>query len=240
MAIALQYNPTTGQITNWYDPAYFTPPSGSSTLEVTAAQYAAAQAQPGYTVQNGVLTPPTEAALLSLAQTQQITQLKSACDAEIQGGFPATINGVSTLVTLKQGGTSHDQTNAIMVAMMAQAAISQAKAWKPLTVTAPLSTITDNKGTYWVTFTGGTTGASLPSLPTDFSTFVTDGSVQWYKTGFRTGTSNGTVIVDPVTAVSLFGQGVVFVNDARARYEQLKIEVLAATTPSAVQSINWI
>lgn len=240
MAIALQYNPTTGQITNWYDPAYFTPPSGSSTLEVTAAQYAAAQAQPGYTVQNGVLTPPTEAALLSLAQTQQITQLKSACDAEIQGGFPATINGVSTLVTLKQGGTSHDQTNAIMVAMMAQAAISQAKAWKPLTVTAPLSTITDNKGTYWVTFTGGTTGASLPSLPTDFSTFVTDGSVQWYKTGFRIGTSNGTVIVDPVTAVSLFGQGVVFVNDARARYEQLKIEVLAATTPSAVQSINWI
>jgi hypothetical protein len=67
-----------------------------------------------------------------------------------------------------------------------------------------------------------------------------DSSVQWYKTGFRIGTSNGTVIVDPVTAVSLFSQGVVFVNDARAKYEQLKIAVLAATTPSAVQSINWI
>lgn len=240
MALFVQYNPTTGLVTNWYDSTYYTPPAGTSVLGVTASEYSAVQTQPGYTVQGGVLTPPTAATLLALAKTQQISLLQTQCDAAIQAGFPATINGTATTITLKQGGNSHDQTNAIMAAMMSQGAIQNAKLWVAQKTVTPLSIVTNSTGGYWVTFTGGITGTTAPTFPTDFSTGVTDGTVEWFKVGFRIGTTNGTTIVDPITAVSLFGQGVVFVNNNRATYEQLKIQVEAATTIPAVQAITWL
>lgn len=238
MALFVQYNPTTGAILNWYDSSYYTPPAGSSVLQVTATEYSTVQSQPGYTVVNGVLTPPSAATLLTLAKATQTQYLRSSCDTAIQNGFPAVINGTTYTVTLRQGGTNHDQTNAIMASIMAQGAIQTAKVWAPLKTVTPLHVITDGTD-YWVTFAGGTTGTTQPAMPTAFSVGVMDGTVEWFKVGFRISTNQGIIIVDPVTAVSLFGQGVVFVNNMRAQYDQLKIQVEAATTVAAVQAIIW-
>ena len=235
MTLYIEYNPSDGSITNWYDSAYYTPPSGTNVLAITPAQFAEIQAQQGYTVQGGVLTAPTAAQLLALAKNQQLAYLRQACDQNIQAGFPSSIG----VVTLKQSGSSHDQTNALMAALTAQGAMAQAKNWAALQTVPPSHVITDGKGDFWTTFTGGVTGASLPTLPTTFSTPAIDGTVTWFRLGFRIGTTAGTVIVDPLTVVSLFAQGTIFVNNMRAQYEQLKIQVNAATTISAVQSITW-
>jgi hypothetical protein len=71
----------TGAIVAFYDTVDSPAPAGATVLNITDAQWQAAISTQGYTVVNGVLTPPappTDAELLAAAQAAQ----KAAIDAE--------------------------------------------------------------------------------------------------------------------------------------------------------------
>lgn len=180
-------------------------------------------------------------AIYGLAQLKlmQISSIQSACDASIQTGFPAMIYGINTLVTLKQGGTSHDQTNALSSAVIAQNAVGTAVPWAPSMQVSP-STIVKSGGLYYTSMAAsGIAGSTPPAFPSEMSVGVVDGTVTWYQLGFRISTSNGFMIVDAPTIIALFMQGWLFVNEQRAKYQTLVDSINAATSPSAVLATTW-
>ncbi|WP_298283136.1 hypothetical protein [Acidocella sp.] len=170
---------------------------------------------------------------LADAQTAQIARLNAACAAAIEAGFTASINGTNETVTL----SVTDQTNALMAATTGQSALG-ANAWQASHAYSPNGIVMAGRECF-VTFDGGTSGTAAPAWPTDFQVGVADGTVTWYKLGFWLGTANGNIMVDAASAVSLFGQGVVFISTQRAQYQALKAAVLSATTVAAVQAVVW-
>lgn len=225
-----------GKITGFYDSTFSPVPSGVKAIDITDAEWQACLSTPGYTVANGALiapTAPTAAQELVAAKTSQLATLNDACGVAIAGGFPATISGLACTVTLSQT----DQTNGLMGATTAQAALASGP-WAADTTFAANSIILES-GVCYVTLGGGKSGATVPSWPADFQTPVTDGSVTWYKLGFWFGTSDGNLMVDPQTAISLYGQSVAFVNACRSKYQSLKAKVQAAATVAEVQAITW-
>ena len=235
------YDPVTGLVTGWFQSGG-PPTNGVSYIIVTGpqiAQLATAGAPMAWTVQNGFLAAPTPASMLAATQKSQLAVLGVSCMQAIYGGFTTTVNGASAQVTLREGNTNHDQTNALMASVAAQGAIQQSTTWSPSASADPRTVKTDGKGGYYITFNGGTTGTVQPVWLTAFSTPVQDGSVVWYRMGFRISTTTGAIIVDPPDAVALFGQGVEFINNMRAQYESLKAQILAASTVAEVQAVIW-
>lgn len=89
------YN-TQGQIVAYYDNIDSPAPSGVQVLNITEAQWQECIAQPGWTVQNGVLVAPpapTAAQLLAQAQAAQISIITQACAAAITSGFTSSALG---------------------------------------------------------------------------------------------------------------------------------------------------
>ena len=72
-----------GAITGFYDSVDSPVPSGTTAIEITDAQWQTCLSTPGYSVVNGVLTPPSAATLLEQAQTAQIAALRDAYEAAI-------------------------------------------------------------------------------------------------------------------------------------------------------------
>ncbi len=175
--------------------------------------------------------PPT----LEDAKSAQNAVLRAACQAEIIGGFAATIGGSPVTVTL----SPTDQANALAASQAAQGVIAEAVPWSA-GLNAPLDTIILVNGVYYIATTGGVTGTSLPTTwPTAFQQTIQDGSVEWAIFGILVGTTNGSVWATAQEIVALFKQGISFINGLRAKYNALKAQVNAATTVTAVQAIVW-
>lgn len=223
------------QVSGWYESLNypkldFTAPGF---LEITAAQYQARYTG-DWAVNGGALEAYTPPALtLADAQASQIKKLNSACGAAIVGGFQATINGTPETLTL----TADDQRNALMAATTAQTTL-QSSGWSADTTYAANTTVSVG-GEILVTFAGGKSGSTAPKPPTAFHTAVTDGTVDWYRVGFWIGTATGNVMVDPATVISLYGEGVTWVNACRSKYQALKAQVQAATAVADVQAVVW-
>jgi hypothetical protein len=84
---------SSGNITAFYDTTDSPAPSGSTTIELTDAQWQACISTPGYTVKNGALmapTPLTAAQQLASAQVNLCASIDSTADAAyIQIGGPS-------------------------------------------------------------------------------------------------------------------------------------------------------
>ena len=235
------YDSTTTLAIGWS--ASTTPPLSGTFLSVSETEYVqflSSGTQYSWTVVNGVLTAPTSSSELLQAQLAQIQALRVQCNTAIKAGFSTTVNGVSTQITLAEGGISHDQTNLLMASVAAQSVMlpGGSGAWTAGAVVAPNSVIASN-GVYYLTFNGGTTGSTIPTFPTEFSVGVTDGTVTWYKMGFRVSTTGQAILVSPQDAISLFRQSLTYINSCRATLQQLKAQVLASTTPAAVSAVVW-
>lgn len=89
------YNADTGQITAFYDSVDSPVPDNiqTMTLDITDEQYKMLQANPGYTIQNGALTPPSESMTLAQAQAAQLAAISAACQAAILKGFVSSALG---------------------------------------------------------------------------------------------------------------------------------------------------
>jgi len=72
-----------GAITGFYDSVDSPVPPGTTAIEITHAQWQTCLSTPGYSVSNGILTPPSSAMLLTQAQTAQIALLRDAYEAAI-------------------------------------------------------------------------------------------------------------------------------------------------------------
>ncbi len=192
----------------------------------------------GWTYSGNDIFYPTDVSILNWNKQQNINSLKNDCTNSIYSGFNITINGVHTTITLKEDNNTHDQTNALMASMAAQGAMQKSGMWTANTTYYTNSVIVSNS-TYYVAFTSGTSGNTQPTFPTEFSVTIQDGTIQWYKMGFRISTANGVIIVDPPTAVSLFEQGLFFVNSQREKYGILKSQVMSANTVNDVNMITW-
>lgn len=228
MFYALIFNPSDGSVVGPH--FYGEKPSALPSNEIACTAEQAADSSTLMISNGAIVTIPVTVAA---AKTSQLATLNAACGAAIVGGFPATISGLACTVTLEQT----DQTNALMSATTAQAALASAP-WAAAETYAANSIILES-GVCYVTLGGGKSGASAPSWPTDFQTPVTDGTAIWYKLGFWTGTSDGNLMVDPQTAIELYGQGVAFVNACRSKYQALKAKVQAAATVAEVQAVTW-
>lgn len=235
------YDILSSQVLQWQDTEQFSygpVPSHGQTLLVTSAEWAN-QAGTWYVV-NGVLTQtdpnvPTSAQLLAQAQQTQIIQLNQACRANIVAGFQTTSISPSGYVTL----STTDQANNQLGLSVAARLLTSTSVWASGEVVAANSVVQSAGGDYYVTFSGGTTGAAPPTWPTTFSTPVTDNTVIWELWGWPVGTDHGMTFVTPLQAMVLGGQGAAFIANCRIQYQSLKTRVLAATSISAVQSIVW-
>lgn len=173
--------------------------------------------------------PPT----LADIQATQLAAVNASCEAAITGGFSTTIDGTTCTVTLD----TQDQSNANFNASTSQAALASAS-WAANTTYAANAMVSIG-GIILVTLAGGTSGATAPVAPTSFQTAVTDGTITWYRLGFWVNATPNNVMVDPATMIAIFGQGVIWINACRSKYQNYKAEIMAATTMTAVQSIVW-
>lgn len=125
---------TAGLITGFYDAVDSPAPAGVPAIAITDAQWKAALTTPGYTVQSGVLTAPTAAALLAAAQSLQSSQLSQSCASVITGGYPSVALGAANTY----GSQSTDQQN-LTDAMNASLVSGLAAGWTTLLWCAPSS-----------------------------------------------------------------------------------------------------
>jgi len=237
----LFYDTDTTLVVGW-SASTTTPLSGTfiSVSEAEYIQFLSSGSQYSWTVVSNVLTAPTSSSELLQAQLSQIQALRVQSNAAIKAGFSTTVNGAVSQITLDEGGISHDQTNLLMASVASQSATMPGGSgtWTAGVVVSPSDVIVSN-GVYYLTFDGGTTGSTTPTFPTEFSVGVTDGTVTWYKMGFRISTTGQVILVSPQDAISLFRQSLTYINTCRAKLQQLKAQVLASTTLPAVSAVAW-
>lgn len=193
----------------------------------------------GWTIVNGVLTAPTAQSLLLAAKKSQKNQMRIDCARAIYAGFAFTYGQTAYTVTLREDSLNHDQSNLLGLMISANFVLMGSKLWQPNAQYAPSSFCNDDNGVYYVTYTGGLSGASAPVWPTDFQVSQADNTVTWYKMGFRVSTVQGRIIVDPKNLIMLGQMYIAFKNQMQGIYDQLTQQIDAAATTSDVQAITW-
>ena len=193
----------------------------------------------GWTVENAELCWPTAQSLLLSAQNTQKSMLRIACSQAIFAGFPFPYSGSTYTVTLREDTLNHDQSNLLGLMISANFVLMGSKLWQPNTQYAPSSFCNDANGIYYVSYTGGVSGATEPVWPSAFITEVQDNNVIWFKMGFRVSVKEGRIIVDPKNLILLGQMYIAFKNQMQGIYDQLKTTIMAAATVEEVQAITW-
>jgi len=193
----------------------------------------------GYTVEivSGVPTQVWNSTPITVAQaqTRQSGIVRTACANAITGGLSFT---ASTGTTYTLSTTLQDQSNGTSAALVAQSGMARAGAWAADTA-FPVNSIILSGGQYYITQTGGTSGASSPTWPTAFGTTVTDGTVAWEIFGMLAGTLTSVVYLSAPDVVAAYELAVATINAFRAKNAQLQAAIQAATTVAAVQAVVW-
>ncbi len=233
------YDTITARVLQWQDTDQFNygaAPSGTETMEVTAAEWAN-QAGTWYVV-NGTLTQtnpnaPTAAQLLAQAQTAQkalITQSYNTATDYV----PVTINGTAYQVD----NTAGKQAINLSLAITANA-MMQSPAWAASTEYATGSYCSVS-GVILFCSTAGESGTSAPTPPTTFGTPVTDGTCQWELMGRKVYLQGGGfVYMTPQQIMEAFQQGELYLHQMSDKLELLKAEINAATTVTEVQTFTF-
>lgn len=226
-----------GAITGYYHSSHSPVPAGVTAIPITTAEWQASLATPGYTVVDGVFTPPTpptDAEVLATAITKQSKSLSNDCFNFITlNGLPVEINGTLYMV----GANQVDQNN-LNTMSVTNMSVANSPEWSADTVVAPGTTMVVD-GTYIITKTGGTTGSTAPTAPTEFQVPVTDGSVTWYLYGNYVALSGGGAMwVTLQQFKAAYAQGVAYLTDMRAEYHAL-VDSMNGMTVDQVQAVAW-
>jgi len=222
-------------------PANFPPLDIPNVVSVTlaAAPDPATTNASGYTVEivSGVPTQVWSSTPVTLAQAQsrQASTIRNACANAITGGLSFTASD-GTTYTLST--TLQDQSNATAAALVAQSGMAKATAWAANTTFAANSVVAVS-GQFYLTQTGGTSGASTPTWPTSFGATVTDGTVKWELFGMLAGTLTSVVYLTAPDVVKAYEIGVATVNALRGKNAALQAQIAAATTVAEVLAVVW-
>ena len=233
------YDTITARVLQWQDTEQFNygaTPSGTSTLEVTVAEWA--NQDGNWYVVNGSLTQtnpyaPTAAQLLAQAQAAQkalVTQgYNKATDY-----VPVTINGT----TYQVDNTAGKQALNLSLAITANA-MMQAPAWAASTEYTA-GAYCNVGGVILFCSASGKSGTSAPTPPTAFGTPVTDGTAAWELLGRKVYLQDGSfVYMTPQEIMSAFQQGELYLHQMSDKLELLKAEIMAATTVTEVQTYTF-
>ena len=233
------YDTATSIVLQWQDTdqyGYGAAPSTTSTLAVTATEWAN-QAGTWYVV-NGTLTQtnpyaPTAAQLLAQAQTTQKALVTKGYNTATDY-VPVTINGT----TYQVDNTAGKQALNLSLAITANA-VMQPPAWAASTEYAA-GAYRSVGGVILFCSTAGKSGTSAPTPPTAFGTPVTDGTAAWELLGRKVYLQGGSfVYMTPQQIMSAFQQGELYLHQMSDQLELLKVEIMAATTVTAVQTFTF-
>ena len=186
-----------------------------------------------YVPSNGEIVSAPSAVLLAQAQTAQkalVTQgYNTATDY-----VPVTINGTTYQVDNTAGRQALNLSLAITATAMLQSPV-----WAASTEYAA-GAYCSVDGIILFCSTGGKSGSSAPTPPTTFGTPVTDGTVEWELMGRKVYLQGGSfVMMTPQQIMSAFQQGELYLHQMSDQLELLKVEIMAATTVSAVQTFTF-
>ena len=186
-----------------------------------------------YVPSSGEIVSAPSAVLLAQAQTAQkalITQSYNTATDYV----PVTINGQ----TYQVDNTTAKQALNLSLAITANAAV-QSPAWAADTeyTTGQLCSV---GGVILFCSTSGKSGSSAPTPPTTFGAPVTDGSAEWELMGRKVYLQGGSFVwMTPQQIMSAFQQGEMYLHQMSDQLELLKVEIMAATTVSAVQTFTF-
>jgi activator of 2-hydroxyglutaryl-CoA dehydratase len=147
-------------------------------------------------------------------------ELKEIISNKIVSGFTFGSVTIKTDLISQQNGNSNYS--------LAVRAMSNAKTYKTNTKYNPMNIILES-GVYYITFNGGTTGSTKPTLPTEFQVEVQDNEVTWYKFGLLVSTENGNKYFTPQEIESMFIQFNLITTDLRKAYDEYKSKIEAVT-----------
>jgi hypothetical protein len=181
---------------------------------------------------------PVPGPTLAQAQATQATVLNNACQAAIYAGFQSSALGAAYTYPAQDT----DQLNMNSCTNAANIALTS-PAWVAGATVAQGSTITMN-GQGFVATQGGVSGTTAPNFTVLVGTAITDGSVIWqiWTTKFWCANAAGDWAFTPHTAAEMRQVGLDGLSSVSSMLEQnsaLQLQVLAAITVEAVQSIAW-
>ena len=233
------YSTITAQVLQWQDTSkfnYAAPPVGMATMAVTAAEWAN-QAGTWYVV-SGSLTQtnpyaPTAAQVLAQAQSTQIALVTQGYNTATDY-VPVTINGT----TYQVDNTAGKQALNLSLAITANAML-QAPAWVADTGYSA-GAYCSVGGVILFCSASGKSGTASPTPPTTFGTPVTDGTAEWGLLGRKVYLQGGAfVLMTPQQIMSAFQQGEIYLHQMSDQLELLKVEIMAATTVTEVQTYTF-
>lgn len=174
--------------------------------------------------------------LVQQAKAPKLASLKTDATNTIYAGTTfKDSNGDSHTITL----TQQDQMNNNSSAVAAMNIISTVtEGWKASTEVADHEMILQD-GVYYIALAGGTTGNTMPTFPTEFSTAVDDNGVQWYKLGMLVGTDTEPINFSIQDIVSIYHTSAMYIDSVRTKYKDLAKQVNACTTKADIDKIVW-
>jgi flagellar basal body-associated protein FliL len=150
-------------------------------------------------------------------------QLKNKIQSKITSGFTFGSDVIKTDLVSQQNGQANYS--------LAMTAMNKAKTYKTNTKYNPMNIILDG-GVYYITFNGGTTGATKPTFPTEFVIDVVDNTVSWYKFGLlvAVGAYDANKYFTPQDIESMFIQFNLITTNLRKTYDEYKNKIEVATS----------
>ncbi len=166
---------------------------------------------------------------LSGIQQNKINQLSNQLTSKLTAGIPVTVNGVSYTLSL----ATKDLVSNIAKVMGANTILSQAAAWVA-SANYAANSMCKVGNVILFTSAGGTAGATEPTAPTTFQTYVADGTVEWSLMGLLVNMANNRVAwMTPQDTIDAFSQALLAITDVEAQYLGLINQIDSFTTPSA-------
>ena len=174
-------------------------------------------------------TGTTWALDIVLAQSAKQSQIKSALQSYLKS------------YTLEDGtvieNSIQDQANNLKNLTLSQLAMQSPK-WVASTKYS-LNSVVFISGTLCLCTTAGKTGSAEPTVPTDFSTALTDGTAVWKKLGFLVNTDKGRLYFTPQDIIKISQEVAFILNEALTKYDSLKTQITACKTQADLDKIVW-
>ena len=160
---------------------------------------------------NTTLTKITQAEYKALI-APTFTELQTAKQSQIKSDLQSYLKSYTLADGTVIENSMQDQANNLKNLTLSQLAIQSPK-WAA-SVSVALNDVVFIGTTLCLCTTAGTTGASAPTAPADFSTALTDNTAVWKKLGFLVNTGKGRVYFTPQDIIKISQEVAFILNKA--------------------------
>jgi len=190
---------------------------------------------------NTILTQLTFSEYTALLKPSMADINRSRIQTAKQSQIKSDLQSYLKSYTLADGtvieNSMQDQANNLKNLALSQLAMQSPK-WSA-SVSVALNDVVFIGTTLCLCTTAGTTGASAPTAPADFSTALTDNTAVWKKLGFLVNTGKGRVYFTPQDIIKISQEVAFILNEALTKYDSLKTQIAACKTQADLDRIIW-